>query len=85
MVDVPVNAPVPKLHDSVDVETLLDSVELVLVANPRTVAFAPPVAVMLPLSVAVDAVTLLGALVVRVGGLKSVHVIWTSPRAPAPP
>jgi hypothetical protein len=53
LVAEPVNAPVVKLPFSVVVDTPVERLEAVLYAKPLTVAFAPPVAVMVPLRVAV--------------------------------
>jgi len=64
----PVNAPVVKLPFSVVVAVSPpESPEFVPQANPRTVAFSPPVAVMFPLRVAAVAVTEDADWVVTVG------------------
>lgn len=65
-----VNAPVPNGWPTVSLVVAVsppDNDEFVPHANPRTVTFDPPVAVMLPLRVAVVAVTLEADCVVTVG------------------
>jgi hypothetical protein len=61
------NEPVPKLPDSVVVETPVTKEESVLYAKPLTVGLLPPVDDISPLSVAAVAVTPLAVLVVTVG------------------
>ena len=70
----PVKAPVPKLPFSVVVAVSPpESAELVPQAKPRTVALAPPVAVILPFTVAEVAAKFVSAWVVTVGAARPIQ------------
>jgi hypothetical protein len=89
-VRAPVKAPVLNGWPTVSVVVAVsppERPELVPYAKPRTVGPAPPVAVMLPLAVAVVCPVTVADCVVTVGAVttKGVYVMTMMPCVPAPP
>lgn len=77
-------APVEKLPDALVVATTVERFETVPYAKPRVVGVAPPVALMVPLAVAVVCVTDDAADVVTVGAVAQALVVNEDDIAPYP-